>query len=96
LQRTPDGGETRFEWVDNQLVAETDPLGGRTVYQRNDWGQVTEVTLPDGATHQYTYDDNGQLLAYTDPLGSEWRYQRNAAGQVVEVNDPEGREWLYR
>ncbi|WP_234932221.1 RHS repeat-associated core domain-containing protein [Pectobacterium carotovorum] len=96
LQRTPDGGETRYEWVDNQLVAETDPLGGRTAYQRNDWGQVTEVTLPDGATHQYEYDDNGQLLAYIDPLGSEWHYQRNAAGQVVEVNDPEGREWLYR
>ncbi|MGI8490943.1 glycohydrolase toxin TNT-related protein [Pectobacterium sp. S5] len=95
-KRMPDGGETRFEWVDNQLVAETDPLGGRTAYQRNDWGQVTEVTLPDGATHQYTYDDNGQLLAYIDPLGSEWHYQRNAAGQVVEVNDPEGREWLYR
>ncbi|KHN52383.1 DUF6531 domain-containing protein, partial [Pectobacterium fontis] len=96
LKRTPDGGETRLEWVDNQLVAETDPLGGRTVYQRNDWGQVTSVTLPDGATHHYAYDDNGQLLAYTDPLGSEWRYQRNAAGQVIEVNDPEGREWLYR
>ncbi|RYC37114.1 EndoU domain-containing protein [Pectobacterium zantedeschiae] len=96
LERTPDGGETRFEWVDNQLVAETDPLGGRTVYQRNGWGLVTEVTLPDGATHQYVYDDNGQLLAYTDPMGNEWRYQRNTAGQVVEVNDPEGREWLYR
>uniref|UniRef100_UPI00358DC368 DUF6531 domain-containing protein n=1 Tax=Pectobacterium odoriferum TaxID=78398 RepID=UPI00358DC368 len=96
LKRTPDGGETQLEWVDNQLVAETDPLGGRTVYQRNDWGQVTEVTLPDGATHHYAYDDNGQLLAYIDPLGSEWHYQRNAAGQVVEVNDPEGREWLYR
>ncbi|WP_420064953.1 RHS repeat-associated core domain-containing protein [Pectobacterium colocasium] len=96
LKRTPDGGETRYEWVDNQLVAETDPLGGRTAYQRNDWGQVTDVTLPDGATHHYTYDDNGQLLAYTDPLGHAWRYQRNAAGQVVEVNDPEGREWLYR
>ncbi|MCO4315126.1 RHS repeat-associated core domain-containing protein [Pectobacterium versatile] len=96
LKRTPDGGETRFEWVDNQLVVETDPLGGRTAYQRNEWGQVTEVTLPDGATHQYAYDDNGQLQAYIDPLGSEWHYQRNAAGQVVEVNDPEGREWLYR
>ncbi|MEH0834601.1 RHS repeat-associated core domain-containing protein [Pectobacterium cacticida] len=96
LKRTPDGGETRFEWVDNLLMAETDPLGGRTVYQRNDWGQVTAVTLPDGATHHYTYDDDGHLLAYTDPLGNVWRYQRNDAGQVVEVNDPEGREWLYR
>ncbi|WP_258305643.1 RHS repeat-associated core domain-containing protein, partial [Pectobacterium parmentieri] len=96
LKRTPDGGETRFEWVNNQLVAETDPLGGRTVYQRNDWGLMTEVALPDGATHRYTYDGNGQLLAYADPLGSEWRYHRNEAGQVIEVNDPEGREWLYR
>ncbi len=95
-KRMPDGGETRFEWADNQLVAETDPLGGRTVYQRNDWGQVTEVTLPDSGTHQYAYDDSGQLLAYIDPLGSEWHYQRNAAGQIVELNDPEGREWLYR
>ncbi|MCL2891252.1 RHS repeat-associated core domain-containing protein [Brenneria tiliae] len=95
LRRTPDGGETRFEWVNNQLAAEIDPLGNRTEYRRNDWGQVTEVTLPDGATHRYDYDDEGQLLAYTDPLGSVWRYQRNAAGQLLEVNDPEGREWLH-
>ncbi|MEE3645283.1 MULTISPECIES: RHS repeat-associated core domain-containing protein [unclassified Brenneria] len=95
LRRSADGGETRFEWVDNQLAAEIDPLGNRTTYQRNDWGQVTAVTLPDGATHRYDYDDDGHLLAYTDPQGSVWRYQRNATGQVVEVNDPEGREWLH-
>ncbi|QCR07125.1 DUF6531 domain-containing protein [Brenneria rubrifaciens] len=95
LRRTPDGGETRFEWENNQLIAETDPLGNRTEYQRNEWGQATAITLPDGAVHRYDYDDEGQLLAYTDPLGSVWRYRRNTAGQVVEVNDPEGREWLH-
>ncbi|MCV9878103.1 RHS repeat-associated core domain-containing protein [Brenneria izbisi] len=95
LRREPDGGETRFEWVNNQLAAEIDPLGNRTEYQRNAWGQATTVTLPDGAIHRYDYDDDGQLTAYTDPMGSVWRYQRNAAGQLVEVNDPEGREWLH-
>nr|NMN92076.1 RHS repeat-associated protein [Brenneria salicis ATCC 15712 = DSM 30166]RBP61173.1 RHS repeat-associated protein [Brenneria salicis ATCC 15712 = DSM 30166] len=95
LRREPDGGENRFEWVNNQLAAEIDPLGNRTEYQRNAWGQVTTVTLPDGAIHRYDYDDDGQLTAYTDPMGSVWRYQRNAADQLVEVNDPEGREWLH-
>ncbi|WP_051616352.1 RHS repeat-associated core domain-containing protein [Lonsdalea quercina] len=93
--RTPDGGETLFEWEHNQLVAQTDPLGYRTEFERNDWGQITAVTLPDGAIHRYNYDDDAQLLAYTDPLGNVWQYQRNARGQVVEVNDPEGREWLH-
>ncbi|WP_246743283.1 RHS repeat-associated core domain-containing protein [Dickeya oryzae] len=96
LRREPDGGEYRFEWVDNQLVAEIDPLGGRTEYQRNDWGQVTAVTLPDGATHRYDYDDDGQLLAYTDPMGSTWRYTRDAAGRVETASDPEGRTWQHR
>uniref|UniRef100_UPI000532D7A2 DUF6531 domain-containing protein n=1 Tax=Dickeya undicola TaxID=1577887 RepID=UPI000532D7A2 len=95
LRREPDGGEYRFEWVDNQLVAEVDPLGGRTVYQRNDWGQVTAVTLPDGATHRYDYDDEGQLLAYTDPMGHAWQYARNAQGQVETASDPEGRRWHH-
>ncbi|MFT8212368.1 MAG: hypothetical protein ACMZI0_20660 [Symbiopectobacterium sp.] len=92
LKCMPDGGETHFEWVDNQLIAETDPLGQRTVYERNAWGQITAVTLPDGAIHRYEYDDQGQLLAYFDPLGNTWRYQRNALGQIVEVNDLEERE----
>ncbi|ACT07636.1 YD repeat protein [Dickeya chrysanthemi Ech1591] len=96
LRREPDGGEYRFEWVDNQLAAESDPLGGRTEYQRNDWGQVTAVTLPDGATHRYEYDDDGQLLAYIDPLGSAWRYTRDAAGRVDTASDPEGRTWQHR
>ncbi|WP_254900289.1 DUF6531 domain-containing protein, partial [Lonsdalea iberica] len=93
-KRTADGGETHYEWQQSLLVAETDPLGNRTEYEHNDWGQITAVTLPDGAVHRYDYDDDGQLLAYTNPLGHVWQYQRNAQGQVVEVNDPEGREWL--
>ncbi|NPE57238.1 RHS repeat-associated core domain-containing protein [Dickeya dadantii] len=95
LRREPDGGEHRFEWVDNQLAAEIDPLGGRTEYQRNDWGQVTAVTLPDGSVHRYDYDDDGQLLAYTDPLGNAWHYSRNAQGLVETASDPEGRSWHH-
>ncbi|PWC09288.1 hypothetical protein B4923_20385, partial [Brenneria roseae subsp. americana] len=95
LRREADGGETHYQWENNQLIAEIDPLGNRTEYQRNGWGQVTAVTLPDGAVHRYEYNDDGQLLAYTDPLGSVWQYQRNAQGQLIEVNDPEGREWLH-
>ena len=94
-QRAPDGGETHYEWVDNQLMARTDPLGNRTEFTRNDWGQIVTATLADGAVHRYDYDDAGQLLAYTNPLGSSWCYERNHLGQVVTTLDPEGRRWLY-
>ena len=94
-RREPDGGETHFEWIDNQLVAQTDALGNRTEFTRNDWGQITSVTLPNGAVHRYEYDDSGQLLAYTNPLGSSWSYQRNALGQLEASVDAEGRAWQY-
>lgn len=95
-RREPDGGETHYEWVDNQLMAQTDPLGNRTAFTRNEWGQILTATLADGAVHRYDYDDNGQLLAYTDPLGSSWCYERNDLGQVVSTLDPEGRSWQYQ
>ncbi len=94
-RREPDGGENHFEWVDNQLVAQTDALGNRTEFTRNDWGQITSVTLPNGAVHRYEYDEDGQLLAYSNPLGSSWTYQRNALGQLEATVDAEGRAWQY-
>lgn len=95
VRRTPDGGEEKREWVNNQLVAQIDPLGNRTEFTRNDWGQIVEVKRPDGAVYRYDYDEQGQLLGWIDPLGNAWRYTRNALGQVESARDPEGCAWHY-
>ncbi|MCS3769585.1 RHS repeat-associated protein [Aeromonas hydrophila] len=95
LRREPDGGETRFEWVNNQLAALVNPLGQRTEFERNAWGQVTCVTLPDGSVHRYGYDDAGRLLAYIDPLGQPWQYSYNPQGLVEGVTNPLGQCWRH-
>ncbi|MDF2400500.1 hypothetical protein GWQ27_03130 [Aeromonas sp. 5HA1] len=95
LRREPDGGETRFEWVNNQLAALVDPLSQRTEFERNAWGQVTCVTLPDGSAHRYGYDDAGRLLAYIDPLGQPWQYSYNPQGLVEGVTNPLGQCWRH-
>ncbi|PHS89180.1 hypothetical protein AAW02_08190, partial [Aeromonas dhakensis] len=95
LRLEPDGGETRFEWVNNQLAARVNPLGQRTEFERNAWGQVTCVTLPDGSAHRYGYDDAGRLLAYIDPLGQPWQYSYNPQGLVEGVTNPLGQCWRH-
>ncbi|MGY3894897.1 RHS repeat-associated core domain-containing protein [Aeromonas enterica] len=93
LRREPDGGETRFEWVNNQLAALVNPLDQRTEFERNEWGQVTQVILPDGTTHRYGYDEAGRLQAYIDPLGQPWQYSYNSLGQLETVTNPLGQTW---
>lgn len=93
LRREPDGGETRFEWMNNQLAALVNPLGQRTEFERNEWGQVTQIILPDGTTHHYGYDEAGRLQAYIDPLGQPWQYSYNHLGQLETVTNPMGQTW---
>lgn len=93
LRREPDGGETHFEWVNNQLAALVNPRGQRTEFERNEWGQVTQVILPDGTTHHYGYDEAGRLQAYIDPLGQPWQYSYNHLGQLETVTNPLGQTW---
>lgn len=93
LRREPDGGETRFEWVNNQLAALVNPLDQRTEFERNEWGQITQVILPDGTTHRYGYDEAGRLQAYIDPLGQPWQYSYNSLGQLETVTNPLGQTW---
>ncbi|AHE72488.1 hypothetical protein M942_04125 [Enterobacter ludwigii] len=90
-RRQADGGENRFEWLDGELAAQTDPLGNRTEYQRNSWGQVVAVTRPDGTRQRYDYDDEGVLQIYTDPSGAVWQYEHDTQGLLLAVQDPENR-----
>lgn len=95
-RRQADGGETRFEWLDGELAAQTDPLGNRTEYKRNPWGQVVAVTRPDGTSQRYDYDDEGVLQTYTDPCGAVWQYEHDQQGLLLAVQDPENRRWEQR
>ncbi|WP_332630928.1 RHS repeat-associated core domain-containing protein [Citrobacter sp. ESBL3] len=95
-RRQADGGETRFEWLDGELAAQTDPLGNRTEYQRNQWGQVVAVTRPDGTSQRYDYNEEGVLQTYTDPCDAVWQYEHDPQGLLLAVQDPENRRWEQR
>ncbi|OOE77138.1 DUF6531 domain-containing protein [Salinivibrio sp. ML290] len=88
----PDGSTITQTWDNDNLISQTNALGETTFYAYDDWGNVTDVMLPDGAVHAYQYSEEGHLLGYTDPEGATWTYQYNPQGDVIAATDPEGRE----
>lgn len=50
-------------------MAEIDPLGHRTACHYDDWGRLTNITDPVGATTTYVWSTSGQPLALTGPAG---------------------------
>jgi len=65
-------------------------------YERNDQGDVTRKTDPDGHVTDYTYDKYGQLIGVWYPDHSCLRRVWNERGQLIEEQLPNGGIKLYR
>ena len=63
-----------------------------TTYTYDGVGQMTKVSLPDGAEITYTYDDAHRLTQISDKLGNSIHYTLDAMGNRTkeEVKDPSG------
>lgn len=92
----PNGDEIHNEWIDNQLVAQTNALGERTEFTYDAWGQIEKVIAADGITSEYQYDQNGLLIGYLNPLGATWEYEYDAQGNLTSVSDPLKQQWFYQ
>lgn len=48
------------------LIADTDELGRKILYDGDGYGRIAKITLPEGNYQQYTYDDRGNITQRRD------------------------------
>lgn len=74
-------------WLTSRTVGEE-----TTTYDYDNAGQLKKVTLPDGSSIHYTYDDAHRLTDIADSLGNRVVYTLDAMGNRIkeEVKDPGG------
>ncbi|MEH1124165.1 polymorphic toxin-type HINT domain-containing protein [Micromonospora sp. CPCC 206061] len=73
------------------LLTSVIDASGRVVRieNRTDLRMITKITLPDGRSTQFDYQD-GRLLKVQDPRGYTHSYAYNAAGRLTQVTDARG------
>ncbi|WSQ11534.1 DUF6531 domain-containing protein [Streptomyces sp. NBC_01231] len=85
-------GHTRRYLVNDacQVVAEVDPLGAVTRFQRDRYHRLLSHTDPLGHRTTFRYDESGNLLTLTRPDGRETRAEYDELGLPVKVVNPDG------
>ncbi|GCB46360.1 putative T7SS-secreted protein [Streptomyces sp. NL15-2K] len=85
-------GHTRRYVVNDayQVVAESDPLGAVTRFERDRYHRLLSHTDPLGRRTTFRYDETGNLLTLIRPDGREARAQYNELGLPVKVVNPDG------
>ncbi|MFF6993486.1 DUF6531 domain-containing protein [Streptomyces sp. NPDC008313] len=90
---TTDAGHVYGYLVDDdhcQIVAETDPLGEVTRFERDRYNRLLSRTDPLGHTTSFRYDEAGNLTSVVRPDGREASAEYNDLGLPVRVVDPSG------
>ncbi|MFJ4520538.1 DUF6531 domain-containing protein [Streptomyces sp. NPDC088810] len=93
----PLGHVTRTEWDEYgaKPLAVTDPLGHTTRYTYDDTGNLTGLTLPDGAKAHAEYNALGLPTKVVEPGGAIWRHTYDERGNLLVTTDPTGAETRY-
>ncbi|MFD9906347.1 DUF6531 domain-containing protein [Streptomyces sp. NPDC059063] len=88
-------GHTRRFLVNEalQVVADVDPLGAVTRYERDRHHRLLSRTDPLGRTTSYRYDAAGNLLAVVRPDGREATAEYDDLGLPTRVVTPDGQVW---
>ncbi|WP_326711402.1 DUF6531 domain-containing protein [Streptomyces sp. NBC_01474] len=73
-----------------QVIAETDPLGATTRYERDRYNRLLSQTDPLGHTTSFRYDEAGNLVRAVRPDGRETKAQYDDHGLPVKVTGPDG------
>ncbi len=85
------GGRKKLQWdALGQLTAYTDCSGATTTYQRDRWGNLTQVRGEENLNAQYEYDPRGRIIGSTDALGHKSAYRYDAAGALAALIYPDG------
>ena len=70
------------ELLINNLATLADCEGNETIYERNDMGQVVQITYPDGMEETFAYNADHLLATHAIP-GQVIKYGYNAYGYVT-------------
>ncbi|WP_409060011.1 putative T7SS-secreted protein [Streptomyces sp. SYP-A7185] len=91
---TGEGHTRRFLINDAwQVVADIDPLGAVTRYERDHYNRLLSRTDPLGRTTSLSYDSAGNLRTAVRPDGREASSEYNDLGLPVKVVNPDGTTW---
>jgi len=88
----PNGLETNLTYDERQRVTSLDMGGEKTVYTYDPTGQLTRITLANGATLDYHYDNAHRLIQVNDQLGNNLQYSLDNMGNRIneELSDANG------
>ncbi|MCX4670420.1 DUF6531 domain-containing protein [Streptomyces sp. NBC_01381] len=91
---TGEGHTRRFLINDAwQVVADINPLGAVTRYERDHYNRLLSRTDPLGRTTSLSYDTAGNLLTAVRPDGREASSEYNELGLPLKVVNPDGTIW---
>ncbi len=77
-----------------EIVEEIDPLGRKSQYNYDEYGNRTVITYPDGSQVQLIYEDN-LLISAIDQNGGQWKWAYDMEGKLILHSDCIGREIIY-
>lgn len=80
----------RFPAASSCRVPE-DGVGQTVSYERDLLGRVTRLTLPNGASTEFRYDERDLVVSVNHPDSGHWVYQYNDAGNAILITDGRGR-----
>lgn len=86
-ESTPDWTWT-FAYSNGYLSAITDPGGRVTTLTVNDANQLSNVVLPDGSAHAYTYTEDDLLTHHTNPNGEIVEQVYDEYGRIEQLIEP--------
>jgi len=88
LQRFPDGGIVKYEYLDEQnQVIMTEQNGNRITYEHDDLFRNTKNIYADGE-ESFTYNDNNQRTSFTDKRGNTSYYDYDENGNMSRFTSP--------
>jgi RHS repeat-associated protein len=89
---TTGSGHVRLYSVNgrSQIVAETDPLGAITRFERDSHNRLLSRTDPLGHTTRFTYDEAGDLISIVRPDGRRSEVDHNALHLPTAIRNTDG------
>jgi RHS repeat-associated protein len=92
----PEGNSPYLWTYDEEGRVATQPMADGTL-ERFEYGSVTRISLPGGATRSYAHNDKGQVLVETDEQGRSTTYTYDDAGRRASMTDRQGAtlSWVW-
>jgi RHS repeat-associated protein len=90
---TPRGAEWIYEYnVRGDLACTINPLGSRTNYRWDQFGNLVAMTDPLGNNINFAYNAMGNITLFVDSLGQETSYHYDCRQRLIRICYPSGNQ----